>query len=173
MARATKRFLRQEFIAVIVVVGYAFLVLAILNFLLWDNWLLSLLFLVIGVYLAFTFEGVQINYYENRFKTFSSKFGMTKHYWYSFDEYPYISVLSMNQKSTVYGMSGTGIASKYQVYRVYLLNKTHLDKILLAEYSNEADAMTMASSVAGQAGIKVVTYSPQISEASQARRKRV
>ena len=171
MTQNTKRFLRQEFIPVIVVAGYGVLLLALASFILWQNWVLGIVLVIIGFYLSFTFEGVQLNYGENRFKIFSSKFGMTKNEWHSFKEYPYVSILSMNQRSTVYGVSGTPLTSKFMTYRVYLLNQSHLQKILLEEFDNEVDAERLAHGVALKAGIKVVTYSPQISAASRARRR--
>ena len=72
MTQNTKRFLRQEFITVIVVAGYGVLLLVLASFILWQNWVLGIVLVIIGFYLSFTFEGVQLNYGENRFKIFSS-----------------------------------------------------------------------------------------------------
>lgn len=157
------RFITPKYSLSIVVLGLAVLVVGIASFFVLESIVISLILVFVGSYLGLSHTGFDIKLEERRFRNFIWTFGIKEGHWKSFKYYPYLSILIINQKHTRYSTSGVPFSSKHQVFRVYLLNQKHTDKILIKEFENKISAEKFTSKIAIELNLEETVYSPDFS----------
>lgn len=100
MSRPIRKFLDYEFPIGAEAIGYFLIILGIFSFFFTKNILLSLLLIGVGIYIAFSYVGILIDMEKRKFKYYKSKFGIKRGHWKYFKYYPYLSLLTVNQKQT-------------------------------------------------------------------------
>jgi len=163
MNKPIRRFLDYKYPIGAVIIGYFLIILGIVNFVLTKSIILSLLLLTIGVYLAFSYVGILLDLDNRKFKYFESQFGIKEGDWKYFKYYPYVTLLTINQKQTVYKHTNAQVTTKLIAYRVYLLNEKHTEKILIKEYRNKLKAEKYLDKMANELKLETVVYSPDFS----------
>jgi hypothetical protein len=164
-------FIEQKFTLIATVLGYFFLILSIGAFFRKSTLFFGVVFLIIGIYLAFSMVGIKVDKENKRFKYYTRQFFIKKGSWQSLIAYPDVSVLLVNQKQTTYSGTNAQVTTKSTVYKVFILNKTHREKFFIKEFKTEETAILFAKDFAGRSGTSFVIFSPQISEASLSRRR--
>lgn len=160
----------QLYPRVFTISGYALFLLALLAFLN-TAFILGFVFIIIGVFLSFSIVGIQVDMTKNRFKQYERKFWIKMGKWRNFDDFPDVSVLTINQKHTSRSLTNTEFTSKSVVYKVFLLNETHREKFLVKEFKTEDKAILYAKDFAARTATEFTVFSPYISEATLARRR--
>ncbi|HET8885203.1 MAG TPA: hypothetical protein VFM70_02510 [Salinimicrobium sp.] len=127
--------------------------------------------IVLGAIFGFTFEGIQIDLENGRFKEFTGFLKFKKGKWRSNKNYPFVSLLEFNVQSVIYSLSNSKSVSSKVVYRLYMLNSSHFEKILIKEFNVENKAKEFADQFVETTNLQLVTYSPTISTASRNRRR--
>ena len=122
--------------------------------------IVGLILMILGIYLALSHTGIDVDLKKRRFRYFTSHFGIKEGKWKFFKYYPYLSILTINQKHTKYSTTGVPFSSKLKVFRVYLLNEKHTDKILIKEFLNKLPAEEYIKTLAEELSLKVDIYSP-------------
>jgi hypothetical protein len=67
--------------------------------------------------------------------------------------------------------SNIPFTSKNVVYKIFLLNETHREKLLVKIFKNQEDALHLAKEFASKTSTSIAIYSPQIREVSLSRRR--
>lgn len=115
---------------------------------------------LIGVGLSFTRLGVLIDNENGKFKEYTSVFWLKIGKWDSLKTYPYLTVLQISEKNTMYSRANVEHSSRNMVYRITLLNKNHYSKILLKQLNNKELAHKEALNIAETIKVEKVAYSP-------------
>ncbi len=164
-------YIEQKFTLAITIVGYFFFFFALLTLIKGGAVFFALLFILLGVYFSFSTIGIQIDTKAKVFKYYSKQFFIKKGKWLPLTEYPDIGVLLTDQKQTVYGGSNAQVTTKSRVFKVYLLNVSHREKLFIKEFKTEEKAILFAKDFAGRSGTTYTIFSPEISEATRSRRR--
>ncbi len=162
--------LNKYFPKAFVYIGYALIGYGLLY--LFIKILIGLGLIIIGIYLSFSFNGIQIDSKKKKFKKYSSFFGWKKGIWESYNDYPYLTMLEITEKETGYSRGQVEFTSKYKVYRVCLLNNSHREKIILKNFKNKELASKSAKEFANKLNVKLTVYSPKISEKTRLRKQK-
>ncbi len=164
------QFVEQKYPPAGVFLGYFFIGLSVLLFS--TQYLFSgATLLIIGVYLAFSIIGIQVEKSKNRFKYYNRHFWVKQGEWKSFKDFPDVCVLLTNLKGTSYYGAGIPITTKNRLFVVFLLNETHREKLLIKEFKTEEKAILYAKDFAERSGTNFTVFSPYISEATLSRRR--
>ena len=116
---------------------------------------------LIGVLFASIFDGIRLNPASGKYKEYVTILGIRFGKWKSYKNYPYLSILR-SQKKTALRWGGYEQTGKYSEveYEIYLLNKTHLRRIMVGTYDDEDKANKKAQELAGALGMEMVRYNP-------------
>ena len=154
------RFKTPKFILFIVAIGYFLILLAIGLFLIKGSIISGLIILPIGVYLAFSHTGFDIDSDKRRFRHFTSQFWIKDGHWNRFENYPYLALLSIRTRQTKYSTSGVPLSTSGMSYRVHLLNRKHTKKLLLKEFNNKEEAESFINRISKELNLEIQFYSP-------------
>lgn len=138
--------------------GYVITLFGILG--LFTIGLRALLFCIIGLGLSFSIEGVLIDKVGNRFKEYSQFYWLKFGKWQSLTNYPYLTVLEITEKQTMYSRANVAHANTNIVYEITLLNDTHYSRILLKQVKQKEQAHMEAEQLAHDLQLEKVVYSP-------------
>lgn len=158
------RFISPKFTDFIVVIGIAIFIWGISSFFFWDSIVISMVLTFIGIYMGFSHTGFEIDLEKRMFRYFTSHFGIKEGDWKFFKNYPHLSILTIGQKQKGESFTGLTFTSRSVVFRVYLLNQTHTDKILIKEFSKERKAKNFAKRIAEELDLNIKTYSPDFTK---------
>ena len=163
MSKIERRFIDHEFPIGAVAIGYAIILLAIVVMILFRTYVFPLILIVLGVYLALSHVGILLDFENRKFKYYKSKFGIKEGNWKFFKYYPYLSLLTINQKQTTYSFTNAQNTSRFIVYRVCLLNEKHTEKIVLKEHRNKKVAENYLDKLTEELSLEKTIYSPDFS----------
>lgn len=163
MKKQKSRFITPKFTILMVVFGIVFFIIGLGSLFIAETKSGGILFMLIGIFLSLSHTGIDIDLKNNKFRCFSSHFGIKKGKWKEFENYPFLTLLTINQKQTVRGQGNAGVSTRFVVYRIHLLNKKHTEKILIKEYRNKTKAEKILNELANELGLKVEVYSPDFS----------
>lgn len=121
-----------------------------------------LLLCFFGLGLSFTRNGVLIDQENLKMKEYLEIFWLKKGKWKSMELYPYLTILEITEKNSMYGArSNVEHISRQMVYRVTLLNSNHREKILLKQFKNKEVAHNEGEKMATNLQIEKVIYDPR------------
>ena len=164
------QYIEQLYPLALTVVGYVFFLFTITLFIS-GAFIVGIVFLIIGVFLSFSVVGIQVDSEKNRFNYYERILFVKMGKWRSFDEFPDVSVLTINQKHSSRSLTNMEFTSKSIVYKVHLLNETHREKIMIQIFKEEEKAILFAKDFAARTGTNFTIFSPEISEATLSRRR--
>jgi hypothetical protein len=99
--------------------------------------LTGLILVVVGMFMAFTFDGTIIDYNSRRIKSYTSFFGLLKvGKWYSINDFKKFSIHKSNRSYTTYSRANVPLTIKNSDIRLVLLNNTGSLKITIKKYSS-------------------------------------
>ena len=150
--------------------GYLFLVVGLFKFL--TEPLSGLMITFLGGLLCFTFTGIQIDLNDNKYRVYTSFFGLKTGNWKSLEIYKEIAILKslVNYKS--YYKATIPLTSRETYYDIYLLDKTHRKKLLIKRLINKDQSILDAESLASLLKMELTTYKPTLSAKSIANKRR-
>ena len=120
----------------------------------------TIIIALIGVGISFTRYGILIDIENDKLKEYFQVFGVKFGKWGLLKNYPYITVLRITERSSVYSQSNLEHTTRNIVYRITLLNHNHYEKILLKQFNDEEKANKEAEEYAQLFGFEKVIYSP-------------
>ncbi len=115
-----------------------------------------------GLGLSFTRSGVLIDKENLKIKEYLEIFWFKKGSWKSIELYPYLTILEITEKSSMYGArSNVEHISRKKVFRVTLLNNNHREKTLLKQFNDKEKAHKEGEKIAADLKIDKVIYDPR------------
>lgn len=140
--------------------GVLFLTLGFIGFM--GGHVVGLIVLLIGGFVCFTFHGVEINIEKKTIRSYTSYFGIKSGKIKDISSYPFICILKSNKSYKMHGRANQSVAYSETTYDIYLLNKTHQEKILLKIEKGQEQAIQSAKELAAYLDIELVTYMPKV-----------
>jgi len=138
--------------------GYIILLIGVFG--IYTKGLESLIICIVGLGLSFTRYGVLIDLEQKRLKEYNSVYWIKFGNWESLTNYPYLTVLQITEKQSMYSKAQVEYSSKNLVFRITLLNENHYSKILLKQLNNKELAHKEAEKIAKEIKVDKVVYSP-------------
>jgi len=97
----------------------------------------GLILVVVGMFMAFTFDGTIIDYNSGRIKSYTSFFGLIKiGEWYNINDFTKFSIYKSNRSYTTYSRANVPLTVKNSDIRLVLLNNTGKLKITINKYNS-------------------------------------
>ena len=111
--------------------------------------------------MGFTTYGIRFNLPTQKYKEYTSVLGIKLGKWKSYQSFSFLTILRSKQVGT-HKFGGFIPFGRYEVvdYDIYLLNKTHLRRIMVGTYDDEEKANRKAQELAGALGMEMVRYNP-------------
>ncbi|MGE0637517.1 MAG: hypothetical protein AB7P01_13820 [Bacteroidia bacterium] len=127
--------------------------------------------LALGVFLSFTHYGVKLDTANKKLKQYFSCFFIRTGKWEDIFLHPYICIMRVNKSYTAYGQTSVGTSFTDTSFDVFLLDKTHRDKIKIEVCPSEKEALSTAKALANKLGVEYTVYNPPISAKTKSRRR--
>ncbi|WP_104734733.1 hypothetical protein [Hanstruepera ponticola] len=140
------------------ILGFVMIIIGLIG--IFSRGIETILISFIGFGICFTRYGVLIDTTNHKLKDYNQVFGIKFGKWELFKNYPYITVLTITEKSTTYSQSNLENSTRRTVYRITLLNENHYKKLLLKKLKNEKEANKLAEDYAKLYKLEKVVYSP-------------
>ena len=163
MSRPIRKFLDYEYPIGAVAIGYTLIVIGIASFFITESIILSLILIILGIYLASSYVGILIDLDKRKFKYYKSRFGLKNGDWKFFKYYPYLSLLTLNQNQTTFSQTNAQNTTRFIVYRIYLLNEKHTEKLQIKEFRNKLTAEKYLENLVNELNLETDIYSPDFS----------
>src|SRR5690606_2395801 len=87
-----------------------------------SNAKVAFVILIIGIIIVFTRKGTIIDFNEKKIKKYLGLFFIKIGSWKTIENYSYISILHLNQRSYGYSRTGVQFSERKKIYRVSILN---------------------------------------------------
>ena len=136
-----------------------------------DNPILGIPLTLFSGYLAFQFQGSEIDLKEKRLRFFTSYLGIRFGKWLPLENFPFVSIIRRKTTTTTYSRSMQSVDITNDFYSVVLLSKSHRTKLVLLNKGDMETCAARAAEISESLGLPVVPYNPQISKASQQKRR--
>ena len=150
--------------------GYGFMILGVVSSVLTVS-AVGVFGILLGVFLSLTHYGVKLDTANKRLKQYFSVFGIRTGKWEDVYLYPYLCIMKSNTSYTAYGQTSIGSTYSDTSFDVYILDKTHRNKIKLQTFSDQEKALANAKALAQKVGIEYTIYNPPISAKTKSRRR--
>jgi len=116
--------------------------------------------LLIGLVIVFTRKGTILDFNQRKIKHYVGLFFIKIGNWKTIDDYTFISLLRINQKSYGYSRTGVQFSERKKIFRICLLNKTHRNRLKITDIKDENNAYLEAQKIAENLKLEFVNYSP-------------
>jgi len=148
--------------------GYALISIGLIS--LFNNLLIGVVVLILGLIMIFTYNGVQIDVPNKRIRNYTKCLGLLIGKWQGLDVFTDIAVLQTNETSRALSLANVALKESEKYYDVFLLNKSHRIKFRIKRCLEKSMAIEDAQSIAGLLELEYSIYSPVISEATHLKR---
>lgn len=115
---------------------------------------------IVGIGLIFTRMGVLIDKENDRLKEYTQIYWLKTGKWKPLKNYPYLTVLEITERSSMFSQSNVESSSREMVFRITLLNHNHYEKILLKQFKNKEKAHIEVLRIANELNVEKTIYSP-------------
>ncbi|MCK5856033.1 MAG: hypothetical protein KAG64_01010 [Bacteroidales bacterium] len=133
----------------------------------------GLLFILVGGFVSFANNGIQINPDSMMSKQYIGYLGLRLGKWKSMEQYSYITILRSRETTTTFSRSNRATTSNAELfYDITLVDKTHRQKLGIKRVKDEKQTIADAKELVKILGFEFVKYNPEVSEQTRARRKR-
>jgi hypothetical protein len=144
--------------------GYTFIGIGL--FFIIEVSLIGIIIAVIGGIMGFTTTGMLIDPANNKYKNYTSLFGIRFGSWQSFADYPYIAILRSHISTTAFSKANRpATTSKETYYDICLLKEKHLQKLMIKRCRKEEEAIAEVKLLVEKLDKKLTAYKPEISRA--------
>lgn len=151
-------------------IGYVFMLIGIL--LLFVSPIIGLVMALAGTIVAFLKSGVQIDKTSNRVRDYSGLFNFKTGSWETMDGFSDIAVLRKRISTTAFSRANRpATTSDEVVFDICLMDNSHRRKRVIERLTDMDAASTRASQLGEMLQFNYGPYNPEISAATQARRK--
>jgi hypothetical protein len=116
--------------------------------------------LSIGIIIVFARKGTIVDFNQRKIKHYVGLFFIKIGQWKTIEDYTFISLLKINQKSYGYSRTGVQFSEKKKVYRICLLNNSHRNRLKITDFKEENNANLEAQRIAKILKLEFVNYSP-------------
>ena len=133
---------------------------------------LAILMVLIGVFVSFSYNGIQIDTKNGRYLSYSRIFGLKFGKWQELNKFSGLSVLRREDAYRAYSYAMSSFENKTEYYGIFLLSANHRQKMEVQKHGNKSDALVAAKKLSQDLQIEVVKYEPLISAKTRGRRRR-
>jgi len=156
--------LGKSFVSGIVTMGYALIVLSILPVLTLKiiGFIVAVVLILIGGFLAFTTSGVDVDLKEKKLSNYLVYYGLFKTgNWVDIKNYNYVTVSMLNKITSFRARikKTTNIGDKN--YEVYLIDNPKANRQIIATFKHAKSAVAFAKKIAEKLEIKYINYHPE------------
>ncbi|WP_196889187.1 hypothetical protein [Aureivirga sp. CE67] len=144
----------------IVFFGYLILILSIFVFIDF-RFLVGIMLVFFGGLFAFSFTGVMFDIEKQRFKEYSSYFGIKVGKWKKLEEFPYIGILTKNLVQSTSSLSQNKSKTRSQAFDICLMSENHRIKIPVKRFFDKEKATFAAEKMEVDLPVKLAVYSPR------------
>jgi hypothetical protein len=148
--------------------GYVLLLLGVLFLL--PSPILGLVLLVIGLLVAFSTQGSEINITENKYRLYTKYVFVKTGAWKSITKYKQITIISSRLSSSTFSRGNRELTNTEQYFDVVLLNETHRKKLVLSRSKDKTEAKKSLQLFETKLELTACVYSPLISEKTKRRK---
>lgn len=140
--------------------GYVAILIGMLS--LAESSLLGFVFILIGIYLSFTYHGIDIEIASDKYRNYVSYIGIkVASAWKSLNPYSDLCILKTRESSARYSMSNQSNTSSESYFDIFLLNSSHRKKIFVERFSDLESAKEKAMMLANESNKKYTKYNPK------------
>ena len=172
MSKIIDNKLERLFTPSMTVVGYLLMGMSLFAFY-EGGYFVGLLFILGGGFVSFANNGIQINPDSMMSKQYIGYLGLRLGKWKSLEQFCHITILRSKESSTVFSRSNRATTTSLETfYDVTLLGKSHHQKLGVKRLKGEQQAIEAAKELKQILGFDFVKYSPEVSEATRANRRK-
>ena len=117
--------------------------------------------ILIGLALVFLRRGVILDFENKKIKEYIGLFLIKLGKWNNLNEYPYVSVLVENLKSTGFSATGVEFTERRKIYGVYFMNDSHRKRLRIMDFKLIENATAEAKRIANKMQIEYTEYNPK------------
>jgi len=125
---------------------------------------------ILGGLMCTASYGFQLDARNDRFREYTSVFGIKRGSWLKLSDYPDVAVLSGKKGTTVRSLSNRSTSTTEATFTVHLLTPTHRTRVPIKSFKEPAEAKDFAQHLASSLNKRSTSFSPKISEATMRRR---
>ncbi len=132
---------------------------------------LAILMVAIGVFVSFSYNGIEIKPSEKSFRSYSRIFGLKFGKWEPLEQFKSLSILRREDAYRAYSYAMSSFESKSEYFGIFLLSANHRKKMEVQKHGNKTDALAAAKKLSQDLQLDLVKYQPVISAKTQGRRR--
>lgn len=117
--------------------------------------------LLVCLFVLTTYSGVYFDPERNRYKQATFHFGIETGKWLSMTKYTQLSILKLSGTSSLLSRGNARISSTETIYKLYLLNDTHLQRVLIDTYEGLDDAKAAGVKLSHALKRPMVKFNPK------------
>lgn len=152
--------------------GYVFLSIGIIAA--FSNIYMGGLFVFVGIFVAFTKSGVQINLQESTYRDYNSFLGLRQGKWKSLDNYTYITLMRNREVSATLSASNRrAVTGATTYYDICLLSANHREKLTIKRITDRDKASGEIKKLSEQLNLPMTKYMPCVNTKYNKKRKPV
>lgn len=150
--------------------GYVFLAVGFVAA--FYNIYIGTLFIIAGVFIAFTKSGVQIKLEDNTYRDYNSFFGIRQGKWKSLEPYSYITLMQNHEESATLSRSNRrAITGATTFYDICLLNDNHRERLTIKRITERDKASGEIKKLSEQLNLPMTKYMPCVNKKYNKKRK--
>ncbi|PQJ16664.1 hypothetical protein BST99_13890 [Aureicoccus marinus] len=111
--------------------------------------------------MVFLRRGVILDFENKKIKEYIGLFFIKLGKWNNLNEYPYVSVLVENLKSTGFSATGLEFTERRKVYRIYFMNESHRKRLRIMDFKLFESATSEAKRIANKMQLEYTEYNPK------------
>lgn len=134
------------------------------------SWVIGSIIFILGGLMFTATYGFQLDARNDRFREYTSIFGIKRGAWLGLSSYPDVAVLSEKKGNTVRSLSNRSTSTAEAMFTVHLLTPTHRTRVPVKSFKDPAEAKDFAHRLASSLRKEFTRFSPKISEATRRRR---
>ena len=132
----------------------------------------ALILCLVGTFVSFSYNGIQLDPSQQRYRSYSHIFGFKFGPWQSLEKFCDLSILRREDAYKAYSYAMSSFENSAVYFGVFLLNKNHRQKLEIQRHGDKDAAIASAKKLAVDLKLEFVRYQPQISQQSQHKRRR-
>ena len=144
----------------VVFIGYIIIVFSLIIFFNKETMAISLLLLLVGVLMSFTSIGIKIDVEKKIYKRYTNFYGVKYGKWISYEEYPYLGILSRNIGYSMFSRAQVKTTITNKCYEIYLMSENHRVRHIIKRFDNKNIATKEAERLENELKLKLVVYNP-------------
>lgn len=150
--------------------GYVFIVMGFIGA--FSHIYIAALFIVIGVFIAFTKSGIQIHLEENSYRDYNSLLGLKQGKWKSLKQYSYITFMRNHEESATLSRSNRrAVTGATTYYDICLLNDNHREKLTIKRITKRDKARGEIKILSELLNLPMTKYMPCVNTKPSDKRK--